>query len=647
MTETDHHSQMRSVSRGDGSPGRPSGRPMRQLEFHQAMSDFCHMFPETDEEVIEAVLRANNGMVDATIDQLLTMNIDTEINAGDDDDLPDHILMSVERDVQQQQQLQPQQPHQGSRRLGREARATRKVCSTDSPEQQQSKDMEDCPPSYTEAVQSHLTNHHRSSNSRSRHRNSPTSNGNGGHHPRHSVGTMQHLLDLGPDTTQNPGNGSPTSVGSAGTVSKPSHHSHHHTSHHHHNNHHHQRSSNHHRHRTDTADGSPGKSRPGRNILAPATLPAPAHQEFIAEEFSFRPQRKGSLDSSEVSVEAGGGCHSEKSSHRWRSSNRESTNIKRPVYKNWNPPLLGTLPDDFLRLTKTPTTPARPSRHTSQLQRTMSAVGPERPAFYPTASSPSNLPTIDSGSSLATSQHIKQRPSSQKPHRSLSFAGHTNQLKRPPQNAQQSGLPQHEFSSDILQERMKENERRRRMASMDIDPDLAQYLEDERLAIILQNSEFLEELRGDRMFMMTLERDQKSPDNEKPKQEPKPNPVSSASLDGDDRDFIEGYGDDRHETLEAFPFSQQLPPPANEDVELRQKLRNMGKASRKQFAALARKFFLKRKKKSAQQILKESQAPSMMNLLDEDEDEDVDDDEVNSGDRNARSESYGCSNSSQ
>lgn len=85
------------------------------------MSDFRHMFPETDEEVIEAVLRANNGMVDATIDQLLTMNIDTEIGA-DDDDLPDHILMSVERDVQQQQQLQ--QSHQG-RRLSREARAAR------------------------------------------------------------------------------------------------------------------------------------------------------------------------------------------------------------------------------------------------------------------------------------------------------------------------------------------------------------------------------------------------------------------------------------------------------------------------------------------------------------------------------------------
>lgn len=53
---------------------------------------------------------------------------------------------------------------------------------------------------------------------------------------------------------------------------------------------------------------------------------------------------------------------------------------------------------------------------------------------------------------------------------------------------------------------MKENERRRKLTSIDVDPDLTQYLEDERLAIMLQNSEFLQELRGDRMFMMTLEK---------------------------------------------------------------------------------------------------------------------------------------------
>jgi len=53
-----------------------------QLEFSQAMTDFKIMFPNMDVEVIEAVLRSNNGAVDATIDQLLTMTADIE-------DLPD------------------------------------------------------------------------------------------------------------------------------------------------------------------------------------------------------------------------------------------------------------------------------------------------------------------------------------------------------------------------------------------------------------------------------------------------------------------------------------------------------------------------------------------------------------------------------
>ena len=47
------------------------------------------------------------------------------------------------------------------------------------------------------------------------------------------------------------------------------------------------------------------------------------------------------------------------------------------------------------------------------------------------------------------------------------------------------------------------------MTSIDLDPALAMYLEDERLALMLQNSEFLQELRGDRMFMLTLERGEK------------------------------------------------------------------------------------------------------------------------------------------
>lgn len=40
---------------------------------------------------------------------------------------------------------------------------------------------------------------------------------------------------------------------------------------------------------------------------------------------------------------------------------------------------------------------------------------------------------------------------------------------------------------------------------------------------------------------------------------------------------ITGYGNDHQSTLEAFPFSQQLPKADEVDAELLQKLRHMGK----------------------------------------------------------------------
>jgi hypothetical protein len=46
------------------------------------MMDFKTMFPTMEYEVIECVLRSNNGAVDATIDQLLQMSIDG--NCSDD-----------------------------------------------------------------------------------------------------------------------------------------------------------------------------------------------------------------------------------------------------------------------------------------------------------------------------------------------------------------------------------------------------------------------------------------------------------------------------------------------------------------------------------------------------------------------------------
>ena len=55
-----------------------SSQTTTQLDFSQAMTDFKVMFPDMDAEVIEAVLRSNNGAVDATIDHLLTMSADNE-----------------------------------------------------------------------------------------------------------------------------------------------------------------------------------------------------------------------------------------------------------------------------------------------------------------------------------------------------------------------------------------------------------------------------------------------------------------------------------------------------------------------------------------------------------------------------------------
>ncbi|XP_009276631.1 PREDICTED: CUE domain-containing protein 1, partial [Aptenodytes forsteri] len=73
---------------------RPA-RQVRRLEFNQAMEDFKTMFPSMDYDIIECVLRANNGAVDATIDQLLQMNLDSsgcDDSSDSEDSIPPEIL---------------------------------------------------------------------------------------------------------------------------------------------------------------------------------------------------------------------------------------------------------------------------------------------------------------------------------------------------------------------------------------------------------------------------------------------------------------------------------------------------------------------------------------------------------------------------
>ncbi|NWU64328.1 CUED1 protein, partial [Pterocles burchelli] len=100
MTSLFRRSSSNGSSRGGGSSAQElnNSRPARQvrrLEFNQAMEDFKTMFPSMDYDIIECVLRANNGAVDATIDQLLQMNLDSsgcDDSSDSEDSIPPEIL---------------------------------------------------------------------------------------------------------------------------------------------------------------------------------------------------------------------------------------------------------------------------------------------------------------------------------------------------------------------------------------------------------------------------------------------------------------------------------------------------------------------------------------------------------------------------
>ncbi|XP_040280159.1 CUE domain-containing protein 1 [Bufo bufo] len=96
MTSLFRRSNSNGSSRGSSSTQElNNSRPVRRLEFNQAMEDFKTMFPNMEYDIIECVLRANNGAVDATIDQLLQMNLHNgtfDDSSDSDDSIPQEIL---------------------------------------------------------------------------------------------------------------------------------------------------------------------------------------------------------------------------------------------------------------------------------------------------------------------------------------------------------------------------------------------------------------------------------------------------------------------------------------------------------------------------------------------------------------------------
>lgn len=530
----------------DRVPKSKSSRSTRQLDFFQAMSDFRQMFPTMEDDVIEAVLRANDGAVDATIDQLLTMSID----AGKED-----VIDPVTHTVVLQSFCPKYEDHETT-----------------------SKTEEDSPPSYSEAMRS---------------------------------GTSQDQAQSIWTT--------PIQPKVSGTSALPS---------------------------SNLLDLDIGELPSAASQNSP-TLPANTG-------LGYKPKEKLPRNSS-------------LSGNSSRTSLVEQNTCAKRVYRNWNPPMLGNLPDDFLRLIPPDTSPwgnlgsNSSGAGVSELSDLSPAALSEllatdsKPRVHKSRSkshkvsrsfseTPADFKHMDRESRTKSEKKTKSDKAVDKMSKSLSFADDTmsprssDKVSRShsSRHRDRNGssrdfingrspthhsvvLETHDFSTGMLQEKMKENERRRKRTSIDMDPEMSRYLEDERLAIMLQNSEFLQELRGNEDFMQTLERDRMNASAFEPTvTDPEPTPLRR------EPDINEGYGDDNQNTLEPFPFSQPVEKGKEEDAELRRQLKQMGKASRKQFAALARKFF-KRKKKTPKQMLGEKLAPSTMNLLEDNDDIDDDD----------------------
>uniref|UniRef100_A0A452SY83 CUE domain containing 1 n=1 Tax=Ursus maritimus TaxID=29073 RepID=A0A452SY83_URSMA len=126
-----------------------------------------------------------------------------------------------------------------------------------------------------------------------------------------------------------------------------------------------------------------------------------------------------------------------------------------------------------------------------------------------------------------------------------------------------------------------------------------QYLEDERIALFLQNEEFMKELQRNRDFLLALERGGKSKSS------------SSSVAVGNDFGFPT-----------PAPGISDANPAVSEDALFRDKLKHMGKSTRRKLFELARAFSEKtRMRKSKRKHLSKHQslgaAVSTANLLDD------------------------------
>ncbi|KAF6040041.1 hypothetical protein EB796_001648 [Bugula neritina] len=299
-------------------------------------------------------------------------------------------------------------------------------------------------------------------------------------------------------------------------------------------------------------------------------------------------------------------------------------------------PMLGKLPSNFLRIISNDSPPPRPPKSLSSKHRSHSVRN--------------KIPT-----------HLAEQPVSRS-RATTTFQSHGANPSQTSRN--RHGLrttvgrsASERLSHNALKKQIQANTRRLQEAceASEIEGDSDRYLEDERLALIMQNEEFLRELKRNEDFMKTLEFERDmlatrlaherklnrqlsrlSPSSERPP----PNllapqeisPPNTNNLTSDSTSTAAAAKTTKTSEISS-PSAEHLSPSIvpvdrtdkTDVLDFRDQLKSMGTSSKKKFALIAKKFFTtsRKKRKGAGKIIRDAHGPSTLNLLDDNDDEDL------------------------
>lgn len=281
-------------------------------------------------------------------------------------------------------------------------------------------------------------------------------------------------------------------------------------------------------------------------------------------------------------------------------------------FRDWNPPLLGPLPQDFLRISSTPTHHSFPRKSTKSKKLSKSSANSVEKSMNVKASGANTSNSVSAGNNGHSNKPHRRNTttesrsgflptpsqrhgSSSQPRRSLSMRHKSRKSSSASSprhhNTQTAGSPSRSsFHNDFELHDSHHMQTPTRFRST-----LDQELTDRRIALMLQNEEFLKELKMNKQFMDELNKDNDTYRS--------PGQGTSSVIN-----TREHYPSISVDPLAQNPEVNQIHTPTNSEIQqqnnvnddtpFKENLKHMSKAARSTFNDIARKFNRKKSYKS-------------------------------------------------